>query len=124
MGQSLPLPERIPQPDKDVLASMTQKGFKIQDGEYAFYTMPEGWKFVDHSQRQILPCWYFVNPEGLACYSVRGTWKETYDNYIGIEEIDEPFLYTPREEAPIPNNETSVAAVTVKFLEALKEGNK
>ena len=121
MGQPLPLPDRIPRPDTQLTEKMKEIGFTISDDEnerYVRYTMPSGWRLENHSWREDLPEYYFVDEKNIAMISVNGCWKGSYDNKLSIQMIKQPFVYKPRESEMIPS-ETSPEKLFGKFAEAL-----
>lgn len=119
MGQPMPLPERIPMPNANLLKKMNEFGFIINnDGQhYVRYSVPGGWSLKNHSWREDLPDYYFVDRNNMARISITGSWKETYDNQLSIHIIDEPFSYEPRKEKVIPS-ETTASKIAAEFAEA------
>ncbi len=125
MGQPLPLPERIPMPNDNLLEEMNSLGFTVNNNgkPYVTYTMPTTWHLHNHSWRQDLPEYYFVDENNMARFCISGSWKETYDNELSITMVKEPFEYKPRTEKVIPNNETSTSAIIGKFVEVMDSAN-
>jgi hypothetical protein len=126
MGQICPLPQRIPCPSVEVATIMKQQGIQLHDlldeaGQrkaYVQYTLPSGWKMVDDSWRQDLPCFHIVDADGMIRYTVSGSWKGTYDNELHLSMKKDPIKYEPRN-APVEASQTSTAAIAGKFAEAL-----
>ena len=106
MGQTIPLPQRIPKPAHDVLEKMNDFGFTINnDGQlFVTYTMPNGWSIKDHTSKSNLPEYYFIDKNNMARILIDGKCDIYYDllirNYryeLSIHIIMEPFLYKPIE---------------------------
>lgn len=118
MGQSLPLPERIPKPDEKTFAKMKDKNITVDmesNDLYVSYTLPLGWKMVDNSWRQDLPEYHIVDDNNLVHFSIFGAWKETYDNKLSIRAVENPHKLVPQEEKVIPG-ETNDVAIISKIL--------
>lgn len=74
----------------------------------------------DNSYRADIPIWYIIQTDTRAAVaSIRGTWKETYDNKLKLEVYDVPTLVTLRDETPEPC-ETSPQALASAVI---KESN-
>ena len=105
MGQPLPLPERIPAPNdvqRKQLAIMGINVGSVAQG-FASYDLPNGWRMVDKSWRHDIPCWYIVDPDNMARWLIRGSWKETYDNELYLDIVEKPHVIeipTPVEIQP------------------------
>jgi len=114
MGQPLPLPEKIPQPNEEILTSMKNDGINIlgepQD-EFVKYSLPEGWKMRDVSERQDLPNYYIVDENDNAKYSIDGTWKGSFDNYLELK-IAEKKKVLPKENGMERNQASDVSLVS------------
>lgn len=99
MGQSLPLPEKIPYPKAEVRSMMETDGIKLLgDAEYVAYTLPPYWKMRDVSTRQDLPDYYIVDEDNYGRYHIHGAWKGTYDNKLYIQHVKEKRLIEPNHE--------------------------
>ena len=75
MGQSLPLPDRIPVPYPRTKEKMEKDGITIisEDGErYVKYTLPDGWKMVNDSVREDLPSFYIADDKDMTRYCIDG----------------------------------------------------
>jgi len=118
MGQVLPLPEKIPNPKGKTREAMENCGIAINTGDdYVGYTLPAGWEMVDVSWRMDLPNYYMVDDQGMARFSISGSWKGTYDNYLEIKTVQEPHKLERREKEPEPS-QTSETAMREKFKKA------
>ena len=120
MGQPLPLPERIPVPKDTCKNKLEELGFtfNIQEGkDLCFYTMPDGYSFIDNSKRRDVPEWFFVDSEGMARAQVCGAWKETYDNDIKIAYIDSPYKFMPIATSQLKRQLQSRLKIHLKALE-------
>ncbi len=95
MGQSLPLPQRVPRPTLKQRAQLSTYGFTFVDSEdvnecYIAMTCPKDYKWVNYSWRSHLPEWYVLNADGQALLGVSGSWKATYDNKLYLDVYVEP----------------------------------
>lgn len=135
MGQSMPLPKRIPRPDiktesgREVAAALEKAGIHLEEehtdtksnDKYALYTMPVGWKMVDDSLRQDLPNFYIVDDKNMQRFNVAGVWKETYDNDLWIEVTEPPIPFKAQnKKEPLVPNQTSKVVLRAKLKEAFK----
>jgi len=107
MGQTLPLPERIPKPNTKTLTEMKVCGIIVEDAdeEYVTYTLPKGWKMVDSSWREDLPDFYIIDSSDMKRFCISGSWKGTYDNKLNIRSVKQEKYESPKS-TPIPS-ETS-----------------
>lgn len=86
--------------------------------KYVEYTLPPGWKMVDDSWRADLPDYFIVDENDMKRVSVRGSWKEMYDNHLTISIVQKPEKLV-RKNTPLIPSETDTTAVVCKFAEAL-----
>jgi hypothetical protein len=124
MGQSLPLPERIPAPEKrsPLENAMLKDGFKlnyedpikIAGIEYIRYEMPSEWQLVNESARSDLPRYYFAF-EGQNRYVISGAWKGSYDCELSLEKLEKSFIEHEEKKEDNPTLKTSR-----KFTELLQ----
>lgn len=131
MGQTLPLPERIPLPrSQEDRAEMEKMGFKFlvnqlqeNDCEYVEYEKPKDWELVDKSTRSDLPQWYFIDQENKARIFIYGGWKGTYDNELKIQVIDQPYYLETKpkvdnQSEKISNQQEIVPEIETEFIAA------
>lgn len=123
MGQSLPLPERIPLPKGALRDELELAGITFIEGagKYVNYTLPDGWSLQDQSHRADIPEWFMVDNEGMCRAFIHGTWKDTYDNELHISECERT-KYIPREGPSIPS-ETDGPAIAVGVAVAMAQRN-
>ena len=131
MGQTIPLPERIPKPTKEQKKLFDEWGIKLilensENGEvkksrYQRYTLPEGWKMVDASWRQDLPCFHIVDDNSMIRATCSGSWKGAYDNEIRLRVYKEKDweLYVKPIKDEIVASEFSDQNILGQFAEAM-----
>ena len=105
LSSSLPLPERIPNPEPEVKTRMEECGITIESSEavYVSYDLPSGWKLVDQSDRADLPQFYIVDTEDKGRFKISGSWKGTYDNELKIYIVASPEVITPMTTVSTPS---------------------
>jgi hypothetical protein len=97
MGQTCPLPERIPKPTDQQLNIMINWGITFNDLDneqnklYVPYSLPDGWKIVDQRHRHDLPCSYIIDEKCMKRCVIDGAWKGTYDNYLNLRLYSYPY---------------------------------
>lgn len=109
--------QRIPMPDESQYEELVKMGVEIIVGDgskYVEYTLPDGWKMVDDSWRQDLPNYYIIDASNMKRVSIRGSWKQTYDNDIALYIIENPTLFEPKKEATKQATETSIEGLLTK----------
>lgn len=123
MGQVLPLPRRIPNPNAEQKLQLKEMGIETEQEcddtasgdppkkDYVTYTLPAGWKMVNNSWREDLPDFFIIDENKMKRVSIRGSWKETYDNDIRLcilkgKDIE---LFVPRNKPALPSETTAVA---------------
>jgi hypothetical protein len=107
MGQSLPVPEKIPYPRTTKQSNeLVNMGIVIhsipeeeKDKEHATYELPEGWRMVNTNPdgRQDLPEWHILDEKNQMRVLVSGHWRVSYDNNLHLRILDPRHLqvYTP-----------------------------
>ena len=120
MGQSLPLPERIPVPSDNDTELMKEMGFKFGEivEDHIKYVLPEKWTLKNSSSREDLPNWYFVDEKNMKRIQISGSWKGSYDNELNLRILETPKKFEEPKKSPIPN-ETSPEKMREKFRKAL-----
>ncbi len=90
MGQSLPLPERIPIPNDTQLEQLNKMGCTVIEDDdcrpsnYVKYILPSGWKMVDGSYRTEAPIFFIIDDKQMKRASIRGKWTGTFDNHLSL----------------------------------------
>uniref|UniRef100_A0A6C0C6X5 Uncharacterized protein n=1 Tax=viral metagenome TaxID=1070528 RepID=A0A6C0C6X5_9ZZZZ len=120
MGQPLPLPERIPLPDDEDMLEFKKMGIEIvpedPPQQYVKYKLPIGWKTVDSSYRQDLPCFYIIDHENMKRISIHGAWKGTYDNELSLHVLSEIESYVSPANKKIGVSQTSDTKIMGNFM--------
>lgn len=124
MGNSLPLPAKVPVPTPQQATQLLKYNITVDapvaEQKYGKINLPPQFKMHDNSYRADIPIWYIIQTDTRAAVaSIRGTWKETYDNKLKLEVYDVPTLVTLRDETPEPC-ETSPQALASAVI---KESN-
>jgi len=121
MGQPLPLPERIPRPSVIVELELKKYNIIVEDNEkeaYLPYKLPSGFRMVDDSWREDLPVFHIVNQNNLILFTIRGSWKGSYDNHITIHVASGSDIFVPKSE-PLEKSETSGIVMMGNILQAV-----
>lgn len=123
----LPLPERIPVPEDDVLKAMQDVGVKLYiNGEpYIQYSLPAGWKTVDDSVEEDHPDFTIVDDNGQSRFQIYGSWKGNYENWLRCVHIHPPKEYKSKSAGkPLVASSTSSGAVMRTLVVALDEKHR
>ena len=125
MGQTLPLPRRIPAPDDRQLIELTKMGIIILDKnvEYVRYSLPDGWKMVDDTTyREDLPVYHIIDDNSRIKVTISGVWKVLYDNELRMSIPYDDKLYTEVKKRTVqPYIVTSPMAVIESVIETTIE---
>lgn len=90
MGQSLPLPERIPHPDNATAAALSAAGVIVDyedKNDYLAYRLPSDWQLVDRSYGPEDLEYHIVDDEGMTRFSITGAWNGSCDENLTIEAV-------------------------------------
>jgi len=119
ISRPLPLPDKIPKPTPAIQEAFRKVGIQWDaesKDDYVAYTLPSGWRMVDVSWHEDLPIFYIVDNENNVRFSIRGQWKQTYDNELTIYEKNPPEPF----QSPCSNtkeaSQTSERAIVSKIL--------
>lgn len=100
MGQSLPLPEKIPYPSEEIKTSMEKDGILLgEKDDYVTYVLPNGWKMKNLSYRANIPDFHIVDENRMSRYHIYGLWGGgNYDNDLKIKKVYFPFPKKNKKE--------------------------
>lgn len=124
MGQTLPLPQRIPVPTEEQQKQLQEHGIKVNlegleaDQKFVAYELPSTHYMHDDSWREDLPEFYIVRKNTkFACAKIHGSWKVSYDNRLRLEVFDEEREVKLRaNDVPVIPSDSSAAALFEKAV--------
>ncbi len=96
MGQTYPLPGKIPLPENDVAEAMIKCGIRFEtNAPFVEYTLPFNWKIKDQSEYQHLPDWIICDDQGKHRFRITNEWNGHEKDQLYQVEAD---LQIPRSK--------------------------
>lgn len=98
MGNTIPLPDEIPVPNKQQSKELEKMGIRIERGDSETHTkgyvkclLPVGWSWKNDTQYDYAQDWKLIDPNNQVRILVVGCWKGMYDNKLYLSVSKEPY---------------------------------